>query len=158
MDKLLISLIGVFALAISMPSAAQDKSASQPTPAEWRMKIQADQKGIVERSMKLTADEAAKFWPIYDSFQRELERPQRQYRQAVLDYVASENSLSDANAKRLVDQVLAASVEEARLRQKYFKRFTGVLPAKKAARYMQIDNKMQAVLRYEMAAALPLAQ
>jgi Spy/CpxP family protein refolding chaperone len=158
LDKLLISLLCVFLLAISTAAGAQNKSAGEPTPAEWRMKIQADQKGIVERSMKLTPDEAAKFWPIYESFQRELERPQREYRQAVLDYVATENSLTDANAKRLVDQVLAASVEEARLRQKYFKKFAGVLPAKKAARYMQIDNKMQAVLRYETAAALPLAQ
>ena len=158
MDKLLISLICAFVLAMAMPAAAQDKSASQPTPTEWRVKIQADKKGLVERSMKLTPEEAAKFWPLYESFQRELERPQREYRQAVIDYVSTENSLTDANAKRLVEQVLASSLEEARLRQKHFKRVLGVLPAKKAARYMQVENKMQAVLRYEAAAAIPLAQ
>ena len=157
MNNLLITLTCVFLLGIST-ATAQEKSATQPTPAEWRMKIQADKKGIVERSMKLTSDEAAKFWPIYESFQRDLERPQREYRQAVIDYVATENSLTDANAKRLVEQVLAASVEDARLRQKYFKKFASALPARKAARYMQLENKMQAVLRYETAAAIPLAQ
>ena len=158
MNNLLIWLICVLLLAVPTLATAQEKSATPPTPAEWRVKIQADKKGIVERSMNLTADEAAKFWPIYESFQRELERPQREYRQAVIDYVATESSLTDANAKRLVEQALAAAVADARVRQKYFKKFAGVLPAKKAARYMQLENKIQAVLRYETAAAVPLAQ
>ena len=158
MNNLLIWLICVLLLAVPTLATAQEKSATPPTPAEWRVKIQADKKGIVERSMNLTADEAAKFWPIYESFQRELERPQREYRQAVIDYVATESSLTDANAKRLVEQALAAAVADARVRQKYFKKFAGVLPAKKAARYMQLENKIQAVLRYETAAAVSLAQ
>ena len=158
MNNLLIWLICVLLLAVPTLATAQEKSATPPTPAEWRVKIQADKKGIVERSMNLTADEAAKFWPIYESFQRELERPQREYRQAVIDYVATESSLTDANAKRLVEQALAAAVADARVRQKYFKKFAGVLPAKKAARYMQLENKIQSVLRYETAAAVSLAQ
>ena len=158
MNNLLIWLICVLLLAVPTLATAQEKSATPPTPAEWRVEIQADKKGIVERSMNLTADEAAKFWPIYESFQRELERPQREYRQAVIDYVATESSLTDANAKRLVEQALAAAVADARVRQKYFKKFAGVLPAKKAARYMQLENKIQAVLRYETAAAVSLAQ
>ena len=157
MEKFLISLISALVLSAVMPAAAQDKPAQQLTPAEWRVKIQADKKGLVERSMKLTPEEAAKFWPLYETFQRELERPQREYTRAVLDYVATENSLTDANARRLAEQVLAASIDEARLRQRHFKKLASVLPAKKAARYMQIENKIQAVLRYETAAAIPLA-
>ena len=120
------------------------------------MKIQADRKGVVERSMELTPKEAKRFWPIYESFQRELERPHREYTRAVIDYVAIENSLTNANARRLTEQVLNASVDDARLRQRYFKKFLGALPAKKAARYMQLENKMQTALQYETAAALPL--
>jgi len=33
-----------------------------------------------------------------------------------------------------------------------------VLPATKAARYVQIENKIRAVIRYEMAAGIPLVQ
>ena len=150
-------LVCTLALAAVAPVAAQDKPTQSLTPAEWRARIQADKKGIVERAMKLTAEESAKFWPLYESFQRELERPQREYTRAVVDYVAAEDSLTDANAKRLAEQALAASTAEARLHEKHFKKVLGVLPAKKAARYAQIENKIQAVLRYETAAAIPLA-
>ena len=158
MGKSVRLLVCLLAISTAVSVAAQEKGATQPTPAEWRAKIQADKKGLVERAMKLTPEESKKFWPLYESFQRELEKPQREYTKAVLDYVAAGDSVTDANAKRLAEQVLAASIEESRLRQKQFNKVLGVLPAKKAARYAQIENKIQAVLRYETAAAIPLVQ
>lgn len=143
-------------LSLLAPALAQDKPAQELTAAEWRARIQADKKGIVERGMNLTPAEAKKFWPLYETFQRELAVPQREYTRAVIDYVAAESSLTDANAKRLAEQVLAASSTEARLHEKHFKKLLGVLSAKKAARYMQIENKMQAVLRYDAARTIPL--
>jgi len=144
------------ALSLLAPAVAQEKSPQDLTAAEWRARIQADKKGIVERGMNLTPAEGKKFWPLYETFQRELAVPQREYTRAVIDYVAAENSMTDANAKRLAEQVLAASIAEARLHEKHFKKVLGVLPAKKAARYMQIENKIQAVLRYDAARTIPL--
>ena len=137
---------------------AQDKASTQLTSAEWLAKIQADKKGIVAKSMNLTPEEAKKFWPLYEQFQRELAVPQAALTRAMLDFVAAGNTLTDANAKRLAEQVLAATGDEARLRQKHFKQLLKVLPARKAARYMQIENKMLAVVRYETAGAIPLVQ
>ncbi len=87
-----------------------------------------------------------------------MEKPRREYSRAVIDYVSSGDALNDASAKRLVEQALAATVAEARLREKHFKKLLGVLPAKIAARYAQVENKIEAVLRYETAAAVPLVQ
>jgi Spy/CpxP family protein refolding chaperone len=151
-----ILLACAFALSFAVPAAAQEKSPQELTAAEWRARIQADKKGIVERGMNLTAAEAKKFWPLYEGFQRELAVPLRERTRAVVDFVAAESTMTDANAKRLAEQVLAASLEEARLQQKHFRRLLGVLPAKKAARYMQIENKIQAVLSYDTARAIPL--
>ena len=152
--RLLLCILAI----LTAPSVVAQEKGAQLTSAEWRTKIQADKKGIVERAMKLTAEEGKKFWPLYDSFQRDLEKPNREYAKAVVDYVAAGESLTDANAKRLAEQVLAASIEESRLREKHFKKLQGVLPGIKAARYVQVENKIQAVLRYEIAAAIPLAQ
>jgi hypothetical protein len=60
--------------------------------------------------LRSTQKEAARFWPIHESFERELERSQRKYRQAVIDYVFAQDSLTDANARRLAEQVLNASM------------------------------------------------
>ena len=120
-------------------------------------KIQADKKAIVEKSLKLTPAEAKAFWPLYDKFQKELDAPHREYALAVRDYIAAEKSMTDANAARLARVVLAANVTESKMREKHFKEASKVLPGIKAARYVQIENKVQAIQRYETAKAIPLA-
>jgi Spy/CpxP family protein refolding chaperone len=107
-------LVCVLTLSTAVAVSAQEKRATEPTPAEWRAKIQADKKGIVERAMKLTPEQAKKFWPLYDSFQQELEKPRREYSRAVIDYVSAGDALNDATAKRLAEQAgfrLVASSE-----------------------------------------------
>jgi hypothetical protein len=126
-------------------------------PSVLLAKIQADKKGVVEKSLNLTAAEAKKFWPLYEKFQRELEVPHREHALAVRDYVAAEKSMTDANATRLARVVLAANVTEAKMREKHFKEVSKVLPGIKAARYVQIENKIQAIQRYETAKVIPLA-
>jgi Spy/CpxP family protein refolding chaperone len=158
MKKLLCALGCVLALTTGGPVAAQDKAAGQLTSADWLAKIQADKKGIVAKSMDLTPDEAKKFWPLYEQFQRELAVPQGSLNRAVLDYIAAEGTLTDANAKRITEQMLAAVRDEARLHDKHYRQLIKVLPARKATRYIQIENKMQAVVRYEAAKTFPLAQ
>jgi Spy/CpxP family protein refolding chaperone len=158
MRTLLLALGCTLALSVATPAIAQDKpTAAQLTSAELLARIQSDKKGIVAKSMNLTQEEEKKFWPLYETFQRELQVPQKAHTRALLDYIAAERALTDANAKRISEQVLAASLEEARLNQKHFKQMLKVLPATKAARYMQIENKIQAVVRFEAAKAIPLA-
>ena len=157
--KIFLCALGcVLALASGFPVAAQDKAVPQLTSAEWLAKIQADRRGIVARSMDLTPEEKKKFWPLYEQFERELAVPQANLNRAVLDYIASEGTLTDANAKRITEQMLAAVRDEARLHDKHYRQLLKVLPARKATRYMQIENKMQAVVRYESAKAFPLVQ
>ena len=151
MKQLLTAVCATLALMLS-PAWAQ----MAEDPAVLLAKIQADKKGVVEKSLKLTPAEAKKFWPLYDEFQRELAVPQSAYTRAVLDYVAAGTTLTDANAKRLSEQVLSASRDEARLHEKHFKQLLKVLPAHRAARYMQIENKVQAIVRFESAKAIPL--
>ena len=157
MRAFLCALCCALALAAS-PVAAQVKADAERTSAEWLALIQADKKAIVAKSMDLTPEEATRFWPLYDAFQRELAVPQNAVTRALLDYIAAGHKLTDANAKRISEEMLAAQKEEARLQDRHFRRLLKVLPAHKAARYMQIENKIQAVVRYEGAKAVPLAR
>ena len=155
MKKLLMqAVVGTFLGLTLGPAFAQ----AAEDPAVLLARIQADKKAIVEKSMNLTPAEAKKFWPLYEKFQRELEVPHREYSLAVRDYVSAEKSMTDANATRLARVVLAAGVTEAKMREKHFKEVSKVLPGVKAARYVQIENKIQAIQRYEAAKAIPLAQ
>lgn len=159
MKRLLLALGCALAISSVAPAVAQDKpAAAPPTSAELLARIQADKKGLMKEAMNLTPEQEKKFWPLYEKFQRELDVPQRAATLALLDYIAANYAPTDANAKRITEQLLAASSDEARLNQKHFRELLKVLPAVKAARYVQIEHKMQAVVRYESAREIPLVK
>ena len=72
--------------------------------------------------------------------------------------IESENSMTDANAKRIVQRILDADADEQRLRERTNKAMLAALPARKAARYLQIENKIRAINRYDLAERMPLVK
>ena len=68
------------------------------------------------------------------------------------------NSLSDDTAKKLLDEWIALDKDEAGHRKIYAEKVLKVLPAKKAARYVQIENEFRVLLKYHLAATVPLVQ
>jgi Spy/CpxP family protein refolding chaperone len=112
MNKLLGALLCATIACAASPALAQ--AAGESPSAALLAKVQSDKRGLVEKSMNLTADEAKKFWPLYEKFQGELAGPQKEYTRAVLDYVGAEKSMTDANATRLAKQVLGGALHADR--------------------------------------------
>ena len=121
-----------------------------------RQAARSDKRALVEKNMQLTPDEAKRFWPLYDAYQKDLEKIAQRQNRAVLDYVNAESSMTDGNAKRIANEVLAADADEQKLREKTLKKVLAVLPARKAVRYLQIENKLAAVRRNEYAERISL--
>lgn len=155
--KLITRMAGAVA-ATALLTTAQAQQATAVDSAALLAKIQSDKRGLVAKAMNLSAEEAAKFWPLYEKFQRELEPVNRRQTRAVVDYVAAEGKLTDANADRLIREALEANVEEAKLRSRHYLELKKVLPATRAARYVQVESKLQAVKRFESAKVIPLAE
>lgn len=146
--------------ALAMPSAlAQDKP-SDANMQILRDKVKADKKLLVAANMELTEAEAQKFWPIYDAYQKDLRDINERLGKTILAYADAYNnkSLTDAQAKKLTDEAIAIEEDEVKLRKTYAVKLNQALPAKKAARYLQIESKVRAALRYEMADGIPLVQ
>jgi hypothetical protein len=70
----------------------------------------------------------------------------------------NEGPVANATAKKLLDESLAIDAAEARLKTATVPKILAVLPATKAARYIQIENKIRAAVRYELAARIPLVE
>jgi ATP-dependent Clp protease ATP-binding subunit ClpA len=79
---------------------------------------------------------------------------------AIVEYAEAYNKgpLLDDKAKKLLDEALAIEEAETKLKRSYVPKLEKVLPPAKVARYMQIENKIRAVVRYELANGIPLAQ
>jgi len=69
-----------------------------------------------------------------------------------------EKSLTDDKAKKLIDEAVAIEAAEANLKSTYVPKLSKALPVKKVARYLQIENKIRAVVRYDLAQGVPLVQ
>ncbi len=148
----------VLALAalIAVPVCAQEKPASNMEIL--RQKIQADKKLVVAANMELTEAEAKGFWPVYEAYQADLGKLNERLAKLILSYadLYKTNTLTDDAAKSLLDEALAIEQAEVTMKQGYVPKLSAVLPATKVARYLQIENKIRAVIKYGLADGIPL--
>jgi hypothetical protein len=144
------------ALVLAWPAGAQAQPAAANTAETVRKAVQGDKRGLVERNMQLTADEAKRFWPIYDDYQQRLGPIVQRQNRAILDYVNAGESITDANAKRIVRELVEADGDGQKLAERTMKKLMSALPARKAARYMQIENKIRTLNRFDLAERIPL--
>jgi hypothetical protein len=120
--------------------------------------IRANKKALVAANLTLTDQEAAAFWPLYDRYQDELRAVQDRGVQVIQDYTASFNDLSNEKAMKLADDWLSAEGDRVKVRRTYLDQFGKVLPGKKVVRFYQLENKMDAVLRYDLAGRIPVVE
>ena len=120
--------------------------------------IRANKKALVAVNLTLSEAEAAQFWPVYDRYQSELAGVNDRLVKVVEDYTANFRNLSDEKAMELVGQYLSVEEDRAKVRRAYLPEIAKTLPGRKVARFYQIENKTDAVLRYDLAAEIPVVE
>ena len=153
-------LVTVCGLVAGMSSAAAAQTTGTTNMDILRQKIKADKKLVVAQNLQLTDAEGTAFWPVYEAYQKDLQQLNQRIGAMVMAYANAYNKGPVANdvAKKLLDEALALDDAEAKLKASYAPKVLGALPATKAARYIQIENKIRAAIRYELAAGIPLVE
>jgi hypothetical protein len=159
MRRVLSVLLLLVSVGFVAPPLARAQDAAVANMEILRQKLKADKKALVAANMQLTDAEARKFWPVYDAYQVDLEKINQRLGKLIVDYADAYNAgtVSNATAKKLMTEAQAVEAAELKLKQGYLTKLEQALPAAKAARYLQIENKIRAAIRYELAAKIPLA-
>ena len=158
-ENLAFVLFGI-ALIAMQSTWAQDKADVTDMQA-LRNAVRADKKAFVASALNLTDAEAKRFWPLYDGYQRDVDLANRR-RNVVLEVLISRDKpFSELYARSLATELIAADEAEIKSRRSLHNRLmrgvpTRILPPKKAARYLQLENKIRAVQAYDIAANIPL--
>ena len=154
--RLVQALILAIAALLALPAAAQTE-ADMKVLAE---KVRADKKAVIALNLQLTEAEAKDFWPVYDAYQADLQKINQRMLGAIKRYANAYNkgSVSDETAKKLINEAIAIEDAEVRLKRSYVPRLEKAIPGVKVARYLQIESKIRAVVRYELATQIPLVQ
>ncbi|HET9793767.1 MAG TPA: hypothetical protein VFS34_04835 [Thermoanaerobaculia bacterium] len=144
--------------ALTLPLAAQQSSTSNMDIL--RDKLKGDRKVLVAANMNLSDAEAKNFWPIYDAYQKELSDLNTRTIKVIEDYAAAteQGRISNAAARDLLSRVMDIDQDEVRMKKNYVSKMQRVLPDAIVARWAQIENKIRAAVRYELAASIPLVE
>ena len=156
--KTIAVAVAVMLFGYAPLGGAQDKPADNMQIL--RDKIRADKKLVVATNMELTESEAKSFWPIYEQYQKDLQKINQRMVNLLESYADDfrNKSLTDDKAKKLIHEAAAIDQAEANLKSTYAPKLGKVLPVRKVMRYLQIENKIRAVVKYDIASGVPLVR
>jgi hypothetical protein len=145
-----------FAIVLSLLHTtviAQDESDYERTHRESDIERQA----MIAENLPLLDSEAEPFWDLYLEY-RVADREMDDQRVELLRYFEEAKEVfTDDEGMRIVMEALRIEKQRQALKEKYFEKFSLVLPGSKLIRYYQIESKLDAVKRYFWTSGVPFA-
>jgi len=121
-----------------------------------RADIRAQRKQITAQNLSLTADEATKFWPIFDQYRQEAIKPNDERWAVIKEYAANYNTMSDAQAQDYIKRSTAVDQQLLALRMKYVPMIEKVISPTKTALWYQIDRRIDLLINLQLSTAIPM--
>lgn len=121
-----------------------------------RSVIETERQALIAANLGLSEAESAVFWPLYKEYRADLDRAANTRIALLQKFFADYETLTDDEASALLDDFLSYEKERLKTRTKYAKRMSKVLSGRTVARFFQIENKMDAIIEYELAGEIPL--
>jgi len=133
-------------------------SSQELQAAKELIEIQRDMALIV--NLDLTAEESETFWPLYDEYRQKV-RSIRGRKLSLIEAYAERyraGTVDDEFAEMAIKDSLKIQLETVKVRQKYWKKFRRIIPATKAARFYQLENRMDMEIDYVLSGGIPLVE
>jgi hypothetical protein len=145
-----VLIIGaILTCLVSGAAIAQDKPADDMNTL--RERAREDKKAVVASVLALSESEAKAFWPVYNAYQSDMITHYDKLLSLVDRFDKAYDTMTDQTASQLLNEYLALEANHVALLKAYVPRFQHVLPALKVARLYQIENKMRALVNYDLA-------
>lgn len=138
--------------------APEDRKTTQELLAEFRDELQAIETEVVSKSVSLTSDEAARFWPLFKKFQAEKSAIIDSQVAAVRTYANEYADLNDEEAMAYVSALLDRDQRIHDLREKYLREFAKVIAPGKSARVIHISRRLGLAGQARLAQSIPLVR
>ncbi|HVN21302.1 MAG TPA: hypothetical protein VMU05_21120 [Dongiaceae bacterium] len=149
---------GLFALS-PVCRAQSDDSGKEPdidsTIAVVRANMQADRAALITSGMNFNDKDGAAFWPIYKEYDYERSKVVDRRVAVIKEYTRKYPNLTDAEAKNMAEQMLDSETRLAALKQKYYKRFTKVLPPLTVTKFFQLEHRVDLMMDMQVESSLP---
>jgi len=152
-----VSVVGQQPAAQSAPGTdAQTNNIKDQDIEMLRADLRAQRKQIMAQNMTLTADEATKFWPIFDQYRKEAIKPNDERWAVIKEYAANYSTMTDAQAQDYMKRSTAVDQQLLALRMRYVPIFEKAISAKKTALWYQIDRRIDLLINLQLSAQIPM--
>jgi len=123
-----------------------------------RVDVRTKKAAIFTEIMQFNDQQAAKFWPIYYEYDKELQKLNDQKLAGIQEYAKNYGNMTDEKADELA--MLALELENKRndLKKTYYEKVREQLGGIIAARFLQIENQLLMVIDLQIAASLPIVE
>jgi len=147
--RAVLIIVAVLTCFVNGVAIAQDKPADDMETL--RERARADKKAVVASALALTESEAKAFWPVYNAYQSDMITHYDKLLNLVDRFDKAYDTMTDQTASQLLNEYLALEASHVALLKAYVPRFQRVVPALKVARLYQIENKMRALINFDLA-------
>jgi flagellar biosynthesis chaperone FliJ len=155
-----------FAQQTAQPQNTHQQAAPSMTDAQrknsqeyvelLRSNVRQQKAEIMGFMMALDVDQSAKFWPIYSEYDAQLTTLNNLRLANIEEYAHSSDQMTDAKADELIQNAFAYRKQRSELLAKYYGRIKESLGAIEAARFLQIEDQLLAIIDLQIASALPI--
>ncbi len=125
---------------------------------QLRADIRADRQALVAANLGLTDAEGQAFWPVYRQYHEEMAKLGDRMQKVIQDFARVYEAATALQAKSMIDEMMRLQKDELKVKEAYLPKFRKVLPEVKVARFLQIENKIDAVIRFDITNSVPLIQ
>jgi Spy/CpxP family protein refolding chaperone len=122
-----------------------------------RSDLQGERADILAKNLTLTSAQAAKFWPLFETYQKEQNVIMDEQLRGIQRFIEGFDQLDDAGALGLINAHIDRDARMAALRQKWLGEFQKALNTKLAVRVMQIDRRLSLAHQIVFTSKIPLA-
>ncbi|MCF6222757.1 MAG: hypothetical protein L3J34_03410 [Flavobacteriaceae bacterium] len=123
-----------------------------------RSVLKTEKKAAIAEAMELTESESEPFWSLYNEYNEKMYIVQNNRIKAIKEFSDNFESLSDEKADEIWNLMLQFKTESAKLEKSYYKKFKKILPAAKAVKYFQAENKIEALVSAKIAMEIPMIE
>jgi len=161
--------LAAMVMAIALPAWSADPApTAQPVNhtsgltddvvAQFRTDLMSKRADIMAKGLTLTAEQATKFWPMFEQFQKEQDVIVNEQINATKSYADHHQDLNDKDAVAYVQALLDRDQKMHDLRVKWLTKFQKAIPVKVAARAIQLDRRLSNVAQIQLSQQIPLVR
>jgi hypothetical protein len=103
-------------------------------------RLEAMKIGFITERLNLSSDEAKVFWPVYNKFTDDLKKLRQSSKGKISEEMADMPAMTDAEAEKVLTDMVNFKIQEADLLKKYALEFKKVLPVKKVVLLFKAEN------------------